>query len=111
MQVVSERKFVKLAPRKVRLVADAVKKVLDPDKAIKLLTVMPKAAAIPIRLTIKTALADAESTFKLDVTKLKLKNIIVNEGPVLKRFNPISRGSAHPYLKRTSHIKVILEGE
>lgn len=109
MEIVSERKFTKVAPRKVRLITSAIKRTKDPKQALIILSFLPKIAAIPVRLALQTALADARNTFK--VRSITLKNIIVNEGPRLKRSQPVSRGSAHPILKRTSHVRVILEGE
>lgn len=110
MEIVSERKFVSVSARKARLVASQIKRVSDPQRALILLAALQKVAADPIRKTLLTALSDARNTFKLSGT-LRLKTVTVNEGRTLKRWRPVSRGSAHPIHKRTSHIRVVLEGE
>lgn len=82
----------------------------DPEKALEVLKYTPKAAALPLSKVIKSAVANAVHNLKMDKQKLIIKEILVNEGPTLKRFKARSRGMAHPILKRTSHIKVVLEG-
>ncbi len=108
MEIVSQRNFVPMPARKVRLVAMQVKRIGDPEEALHVLAALPKAAAEPIYKTIKTALADARNTFGR-TGPVRIKNIIINDGMRLKRFRPVSRGTAHPVVKRTSHIRVVLE--
>ena len=69
----------------------------------------PKKAGLFISKVLKSAIANATNNNKLSEKKLIIKEIVVNEGQVLKRFKPRSRGMAHPILKRSSHIKVVLE--
>lgn len=96
------------SPRKVRLVADFVrgKRV---SKAISTLSFLSKRAALPVMSVIQSAIANAKHNEKIDPETLVIKEIRVDEGIVLKRFMPVSRGSAHPYKKRTSHIKIVLD--
>lgn len=110
MQVSSTQKFVHMSPRKVRLVANAVRGK-SPQVALVALTFMTKRAALPVTKALKSALANATNNVKLREESLKIKSIQIQEGPRLKRFRPVSRGMAHGYKKRMSHIKVVLEGE
>jgi large subunit ribosomal protein L22 len=94
------------SPRKVRLVADAVrgKKVAD---AITTLRFMPKRAAEPVKKLIESAFANAKNS-SIETGSLIVKEISVNEGPTLKRTMPRARGSANLIRKRTSLISVVL---
>jgi large subunit ribosomal protein L22 len=107
MEIISEAKYIRVSPRKMRLVAQAVKK-LTPQAALDQLSVMPKSAALPIALALKSAIANASHNNKLTLGQIYIKEMIVSGGPVLKRFQPVSRGRAHSIKKRMSHIKVIL---
>lgn len=110
MEVTATAKNVRISPQKVRLVVDQIKK-LPPQKAIEALNFTPKRAALPLKKVIQSAIANATNNFGASLSSLTLKSILVGKGPVAKRYQPVSRGRAHPILKRTSHIKVILEGE
>lgn len=108
MEVVAEAKFVKMSPRKIRTVVEAVKRLV-PNAALEHLALMPKRAARPVALALKSALANAKHNLKLAEDNLRIKSIVVSQGPALKRWRPVSRGRAHPYKKRMSHIKIVLE--
>lgn len=108
MQVTATTKNVQISPRKVRLVADAVRNLPLPN-ALSSLPMLEKRAAKAISLTMKSALANATNNNKLDSNNLKIAKIEVSEGPAYKRYHPSTRGRIHPYKKRTSHITVILE--
>ena len=107
MEVIAEAKFVKMSPRKVRLVAEAIKK-LSPALALEHLALMPKRAAGPVASVLKSALANATNNAKVSAEKLWIKSVIIGGGPALKRWRPVSRGRAHPYKKRMSHIRIVL---
>lgn len=109
MEVKAEAKYIRISPRKVRLVVDAIRR-LSPQKALEYLGFVNKRAAKPISKVIQSAIANAKNNFALKPEDLRFKEIQVNEGPTLKRWRAISRGRAHPIMKRTSHIKVVLEG-
>lgn len=109
MQVTSKRENIRISARKMRLVAPIVLG-LPVEQALTRLRFTPKDAARPIVDVLKIARADAIHNFKLDETKLIVKEVEVSDGSALKRFRPRSRGMAHPVLKRTSHLKVVLEG-
>lgn len=107
MQVVAINRSVRISPRKVRLMADVVRN-LPVQKALDMLAVTGKRAAIDIQKTIKSAMSNATTNAKLDVTQLIISQIEVSQGPAQKRFRPSTRGRIHPYKKRTSHIRVVL---
>ena len=94
------------SPRKVRLVANAVKgkSVADADIA---LAYMVKRGALPMQKLIKSAAANA-ATAGADVSTLMVKNVEVNKGIVLKRSMPRAMGVAKPINKRSSHVTVTL---
>jgi large subunit ribosomal protein L22 len=100
-------RFVRIAPRKARLVADLVrgKRVGD---ALTILKFTPKKGSVLINKTLRSALANAENTHMMDVETLFIKSIYVDDGPRLKRWQPRAMGRATPLLKRTCHITVVL---
>lgn len=104
----SIQKYIRTSPRKLRLVADAVRK-LSPEQALLHLKFTSKAAADPLYKAIKQAVANAKDQAGLEVTKLAFKTLDVMEGPTYKRFQAVSRGMAHSIMKRTSHIRVELQ--
>ncbi len=107
MEIVSTQKYILMSPRKLRLVANAVRK-LSPNEAVTVLPFMEKRAAEPLEKAIKTALANAK-VHGLNGDELVFKEIQIGEGPRLKRGRPVSRGRWHPYKKRMSHIRIVLE--
>jgi len=107
MEIKSVQKFVKTSPRKLRLVAALAKK-MKPTEAIETLPFSRKRAADPLVKVIKTAVANAKER-GLKEENLIFKEIQINEGPRLKRGRPASRGVWHPYKRRMSHIRVVLE--
>ncbi|MBI2007173.1 MAG: 50S ribosomal protein L22 [Candidatus Blackburnbacteria bacterium] len=108
MLIKAEQKYLRTSPRKLRLVADLVRG-MRPLQAVDYLEHVGKRAAFPIQKVLKQALANAKNRTNLSGNDLLIKELVVNQGPVYKRFRPVSRGRAHPIKKKTSHIKVILE--
>ena len=106
MEFKSEQKHLIISPRKVRPIADVVKK-LTPVKALDVLPFIKKRGSELIFKVIKSALANATQK-GVDANSLVFKEIQIGEGPRLKRGQPVSRGRWHPIKKRMSHIKVIL---
>ncbi len=96
-----------MGPRKVRLIADMIrgKRV---TKALDLLSVMPKRAARPVLKLLNSAVANAKHNHSLAVETLKVAEIYVDGGPVLKRWMPKAHGRATPVRERTSHINLVL---
>jgi len=110
MDIIAESKYVRMTPRKLRLVADLVRD-LSLFQAIEVLENLNKRAARPILETLKQGVGNAVNNFELVQESLNLKKIEIGEGPTLKRWQAVSRGRAHQIKKRTSHIKIILSGD
>ena len=108
MQANATLRFLRIAPRKVRLVADMIRGKPVQD-AINALRFTRKSASLPLRKLIESAVANAENNHGLDIDTLWVREIRVDEGPTLKRFSPRAQGRAFPIMKRTSHVAVVLE--
>ncbi len=100
-------KFVRIAPRKARLVADEVRGKSVPD-AVSILQFTNKRAAGIIGDVIKSSAANAEHNDDADVDALIVRDVRVDEGPTIKRFRARAMGRATMIRKRTSHISVAL---
>ena len=98
-------KFVRLSPQKGRLVADQIRG-LKVDQALNLLKFSNLKAASLIRKVLESAIANAENNLGADVDELKVQQIMVDQGPVMKRISPRAKGRADRILKRTSHITI-----
>jgi ribosomal protein L22 len=103
-------RYVRVAPRKARLVADQVRG-LQIDRARALLQFSPRGAAQDIGKLIESAAANAENNHDLVADEMRVAEITVDEGPTLRRFRPRALGRATPINKRTSHIAVALSPE
>ena len=101
-------KGARISPKKANLVA-ALIRTKGVSEAVDTLRFTPKKAAPMLRKLIESAAANAEHNFKQNKDELFTKEIIVNDGPTMKRYIPISKGRMHPILKRTSHITVKLD--
>jgi large subunit ribosomal protein L22 len=110
MIIKAEQKYIRMSPRKVRLVVNAIRN-LTPKEALEELAFIRKAAAVPVTKTIKQAMANAIKNQNIKEENLRFKSIQVDKGPTFKRWRAVSRGRAHQILKRTSHIKVLLQAE
>ena len=108
MEVRAVAKSIRVSPRKVRLVADAIRELTIPE-ALHLLETIDKRAALPIAKTLKSAVANAVNNAKLESQNLTISSIQISEAQALKRFHPSTRGRIHPYKKRGSHITVVLK--
>ncbi len=107
MEFKSEQKYARISPTKVRPLIGLVKS-MDIEKSLEVLPLVPKRGAMFLAKVIKSAVANA-SQKGFTVSDLKFKEIVANEGPRLKRGRPISRGMWHPYVRKTSHIRVVLQ--
>ena len=103
-------RYVRVAPRKARLVADQVRG-LQIDRARALLQFSPRGAAHDIAKLIESAASNAENNHDLVADEMRVAEITVDEGPTLRRFRPRALGRATPINKRTSHIAVALSPE
>ena len=100
-------KFVRIAPRKVRIVMDLIRGK-DVADAFAILKFTPKRGATLIEKVLKSAVANAENNFDMNADKLYISTCFVDGGPTIKRYHPRSRGQAFSILKHTSHITVIV---
>ena len=101
-------KYVRIAPRKVRVVMDLIRGK-NVAEAFAILKFTPKAGADVVEKVLKSAVANAENNFDMDVDKLYVKTAFVDQGPTLKRIHPRSRGQAFKILKRTSHVTIVVD--
>lgn len=101
-------KLQRISARKARLVADLIRYQSTTD-ALSILKNSPKKAARLLLKVVQSAIANAVNTKGMDVERLFIARLLVNEGPTLKRFQPHAQGRAFPILKRTSHFVVTLE--
>lgn len=108
METRAVAKYVRISPRKVRLIMDQLKGKRV-EEALHLLTFAPQKSAHIVKKLISSAVANAEENTEIDVDTLFVKTIYADEGPTLKRFRPRAMGRATRIRKRTSHITVILE--
>jgi len=107
MEVVAKLFSLRMAPRKVRLVADLVRR-LTVLEAERQLVFLDKVAARPLLKLVKSAVANAEHNFKLSKDNLWISHLTVDGGTTIKRFRPRAHGSAAPIRKRTSHVTLKL---
>ncbi len=110
MAVKAESKGVRLSPRKVAEVASLVRGRTAAD-ALVILEHTPRRAALPVLKTIKSAVANAEHNHGYKADSLRIVEITVNHGPRMKRYRPAAMGRALPFMKRSSHIRVLVDGE
>jgi large subunit ribosomal protein L22 len=107
MEARAQAKMVRISSRKVKLVIDLVRgKSLG--EALSILQFTPRAASPVVSKLLRSAAANAEHNYNLDVEKLYVKEIFVGEGPTLKRIRPRAQGRATQILKRTSHITAVV---
>jgi len=107
MEVQALTKYTRMSPKKVREVARVIQGK-DVTEALDMLKLIPRKSARLIYKTLQSAVANAENNHDMSSTNLKVHRALVEQGPRLKRFRPVARGSAHPYQRSTSHIRIIL---
>ena len=110
METRAVAKFVRISPRKIRLIMDQVrgKRV---DEALNMLSFAPQKGALILKKLINSAVANAEQNSGVDVDALFVKRVYADEGPTLKRFRPRAQGRATRIRKRSSHLTVVLDEE
>ncbi|MEJ2541785.1 MAG: 50S ribosomal protein L22 [Gemmatimonadota bacterium] len=113
MQTRAVAKYVRMSPRKVRLVVDQIRGKGVND-AYAILQFSKKGAAEPVGKTLRSAVANAQYRAQdegdvLDVDDLVIREIFVDEGPTLRRYRAAAQGRAAPIRKRTSHITVVVD--
>ena len=110
MATVAKLRKARIAPQKVRLIADQIRG-LPVDQAINLLTFSSKKAASIVKKVLESAIANAEHNDGADVDELTVSHISVDEGPTMKRWRARARGRAAKILKRTCHVTISVEEE
>ena len=98
-------KYVRVSPRKARLVADLVRGKSVPE-ARAILAFATRDAALPVGKVLNSAAANADNNHGLRSDELVLAHVTVDPGPTIKRFRPRAKGSASPIMKRTCHITI-----
>jgi len=107
MPLTVKAKYIRMAPRKIRLVADMVRGQ-EVEKAKSLLDFAVKKSSLPVLKLLNSGVANAKSNLDWEESNLYIKKITVDEGPKLKRWRPRSRGMASPIEKKVSHITIVL---
>ena len=111
MEVAAKLKGANISAQKTRLVADQVRG-MGVEEALTLLSFSPKKAAVLVKKTLNSAIANAEHNEGADVDELVISSIFVDEGMTMKRIRPRAKGRADRILKRTCHITVkVADGE
>ncbi len=107
MTTIAKLRHARISAQKVRLVADQVRG-MEVEKALELLTFSNKKAASLVKAVLDSALANAEHNDGADIDELKVAEVMVDEGPTMKRIRPRAKGRANRILKRSSHITVVV---
>lgn len=107
MEAVANLKYLRISPRKVKIVLDLIRGK-DVGVAAGILMQTPKAASEPVLKLLRSAAANAENNHQMDPEKLYVSSCFANPGPVLKRIQPRAHGRAYRINKRTSHVTIVL---
>ena len=107
MEVKAQAKYIRIAPRKTRLVVGLIRG-RTVSEAQKQLLVSPKLGAKAVLKVLNSAIANATNNLKLDAAGLVVKKAWVDEGPKIKRFTPRAQGRATPIRHRMSHITIVV---
>jgi large subunit ribosomal protein L22 len=110
MAVKAIARGVRMSPRKVGVVASLVRGRTVAD-ALTILEHTPRRSALAVKKTILSAQANADHNHNLKPDTLNIVAITVTPGPRLKRYRPAAHGRALPFMRRTSHITVIVDGD
>lgn len=106
----AKTKYIRIPPRKARLAADLIRGMKVEEASIQLMFSKLKAGRL-LRKTLDSAVANAESQLNVRRRDLKVQEVRVDAGPVLKRAKSKNRGGRVPVMKRTSHFTVIVSAE
>jgi large subunit ribosomal protein L22 len=108
MPIIAKLRYLRIAPRKVRLVADLIRGK-SIEEAQTILSFVTKRGAGPLLKLLKQALANAKNNFQLAESNLYISKILVDEGPKYKRWRARARGRADEIQKKTSHLTIVLD--
>ena len=101
-------KYIRISPYKVRVVLDLIRGK-SVNEATAILDNVSKAGALPVKKVVLSAAANAEHNYGMNVSDLKVAECYADQGPTLKRMQPMAHGRGYRILKRTSHITVVLD--
>lgn len=107
MDVRASLRFFRMSPRKVRLLTNLLQG-LPVAKAEAQLNLIDKAAALPLKKLLRSAIANAKNNFQIAEDGLYIKQCLTNEGPKLRRFTPKAFGRGAPIMRRSSHVTLVL---
>jgi large subunit ribosomal protein L22 len=107
MEVRATQRYARISPQKVRMIVDAIKGK-PAETAINALKFMPQKSAGIVEKIVRSAVANADQNTSIDVDDLIVSNLIVDQGPSMKRFKARARGRGARIIKRTAHITVVL---
>lgn len=110
MSVLAVAKGVRMSPRKVGVVAALVRGRTVED-ALTILEHTPRRSALPVIKAIQSAKANADHNHGYKPATLRIVEITVNHGARIKRYRPAAHGRALPFQRRTSHIRVVVDGD
>ena len=108
MEAMAHVKYIRITPRKVKIVADLIRGK-DIGEARSILMHTPKSASEPLLKLLKSAVSNAENNFQMDTDRLVVSQVFCTPGPVLKRMRPGPKGRGMRILKRTSHITIAVK--
>lgn len=108
MEVKATAKYIRVSPRKVRLIIEDIRGRRIED-ALARLKFMSSPHALTVAKVVKSAAANAENNFQMAPEDLRVVRAFADGGPTLKRFRPRAHGRVSPVLKRTSHITVVVD--
>ncbi len=108
METRAKTKFLRVSPRKVRLVVDQIRGK-EVEAALNILKFTPKRSAALVTKVLRTAIANAESTQSVDVDRLYVKQVTVDGAGMWKRFMPRAQGRASRIRKRLSHVTIVID--
>lgn len=107
MEAKAHLRYVRISPRKVKIVCDLIRGKSIPQATAILMTT-PKAASDPLIKLMNSAVANAENNHNMDPEKLFVSEIFANPGPIIKRIMPRAQGRAYRINKRTSHVTLVV---
>jgi len=108
MEARAEVKYVRISPRKVKIVLDLIRDKKC-DEAMAILKHTPKSASEPLQKLLKSVMANAENNHEMDLSECYISECHCGPGVILKRIRPKDHGRAHRIFKRTSHIALVLK--
>jgi large subunit ribosomal protein L22 len=108
MEIVAKARLMRIGPLKVRIVGDLIKRK-NVNEALGILEFTPKKGAFILKKLLVSAIGNARQKKYVDVDTLYVKNVVVDEGPAMKRFMPRAMGRATPIRKRMSHVTLVLD--